>query len=59
MVGLDTMAHVIKTLQDNAVAETDPFYGSFATPPCWQKLMEMGNLGQKTKASSSRRSAAT
>jgi 3-hydroxyacyl-CoA dehydrogenase len=34
VVGLDTMAHVIKTLQDN-LAETDPFYASFATPKCW------------------------
>ena len=32
VVGLDTMAHVVKTLQDN-LAETDPFYASFATPP--------------------------
>ncbi len=29
VVGLDTMAHVIKTLQDNLSLETDPFYGSF------------------------------
>ncbi len=26
VVGLDTMAHVVKTLQDNLNAETDPFY---------------------------------
>ncbi len=50
VVGLDTMAHVIKTLQDNLSEQTDPFYGSFATPPVLAKLLEMGNLGQKSKA---------
>jgi len=49
VVGLDTMAHVIKTLQDNLNAETDPFYGSFGTPPVLAKLIELGNLGQKAK----------
>jgi 3-hydroxyacyl-CoA dehydrogenase len=50
VVGLDTMAHVIKTLQDNLNAETDPFYESFATPDVLKTLLEMGNLGQKSKA---------
>ena len=50
VVGLDTMAHVIKTLQDTLSLETDPFYASFATPAVLQTLLEMGNLGQKTKA---------
>ena len=50
VVGLDTMAHVIKTLQDNLSLETDPFYGNFATPPVLAQLMGMGNLGQKTGA---------
>ena len=50
VVGLDTMAHVIKTLQDNLSLATDPFYGSFGTPPVLAKLIELGNLGQKTKA---------
>lgn len=49
VVGLDTMAHVIKTLQDNLSAETDPFYGSFGTPHVLAKLIELGNLGQKAK----------
>jgi 3-hydroxyacyl-CoA dehydrogenase len=31
VVGLDTMAHVIKTLQDNL--GDDPFFASYATPP--------------------------
>ena len=50
VVGLDTMAHVIKTLQDNLSADTDPFYDSFATPPVLAKLLEMGHLGQKSGA---------
>ena len=50
VVGLDTMAHVIKTLQDNLSAETDPFYGSFATPEVLKALLDIGHLGQKTKA---------
>ena len=50
VVGLDTMAHVIKTLQDTLSIETDPFYESFATPEVLKTLLEMGNLGQKTKA---------
>ncbi len=50
VVGLDTMAHVIRTLQDNLDEKSDPFYGSFATPKVLAKLLELGNLGQKTKA---------
>ncbi|MFZ3128824.1 MAG: 3-hydroxyacyl-CoA dehydrogenase/enoyl-CoA hydratase family protein [Rhodoferax sp.] len=50
VVGLDTMSHVIKTLQDTLSLETDPFYASFATPAVLQTLLDMGNLGQKTKA---------
>ena len=50
VVGLDTMGHVIKTLQDTLSLETDPFYGSFATPQVLKTLLEAGNLGQKTKA---------
>jgi 3-hydroxyacyl-CoA dehydrogenase len=50
VVGLDTMAHVIKTLQDNLSPETDPFYASFGTPEVLKTLLELGNLGQKSKA---------
>ena len=50
VVGLDTMAHVIKTLQDTLSLESDPFYGSFATPEVLKTLLDKGNLGQKTKA---------
>jgi len=50
VVGLDTMAHVIKTLQDNLDEKSDPFYSSFGTPPVLKTLLEMGNLGQKAGA---------
>ena len=48
VVGLDTMAHVIRTLQDNLHA--DPFYPSYATPPVLKGLIEQGALGQKSGA---------
>ncbi|MDE2147193.1 MAG: 3-hydroxyacyl-CoA dehydrogenase/enoyl-CoA hydratase family protein [Burkholderiales bacterium] len=48
VVGLDTMAHVIKTLQDNL--QDDPFYASYATPPVLAALLAKGALGQKTGA---------
>lgn len=50
VVGLDTLAHVVKTLQDNLSEATDPFYPNFATPPVLAKLLELGHLGNKTKA---------
>ena len=50
VVGLDTMAHVIKTLQDTLSADTDPFYPSFGTPEVLKVLLEKKHLGQKTKA---------
>jgi 3-hydroxyacyl-CoA dehydrogenase len=48
VVGLDTMAHVIKTLQDNL--KDDPFYASYATPPVLDALIKAGALGQKSGA---------
>ncbi len=48
VVGLDTMAHVIKTLQDNL--KDDPFFASYATPAVVTKLIEQGALGQKSGA---------
>ena len=48
VVGLDTMAHVIRTLQDNLA--DDPFFPSYATPPVLAKLIEQGALGQKSGA---------
>ncbi len=48
VVGLDTMAHVIKTLQDNLA--DDPFFPIYATPPVLEGLIKAGALGQKTGA---------
>jgi 3-hydroxyacyl-CoA dehydrogenase len=48
VVGLDTMAHVIKTLQDNL--HDDPFYPSYATPKVLEGLLKAGALGQKSGA---------
>ena len=48
VVGIDTMAHVMKTMQDNLQA--DPFYASYATPAAVQTLISAGALGQKAKA---------
>ena len=52
VVGLDTMAHVIKTLQDNLGPDkaNDPFYASYAMPPVIEGLIKAGALGQKTGA---------
>lgn len=50
VVGLDTLAHVIHTLQSTLSLESDPFYASFATPAVLQTLLQQGHLGQKTKA---------
>lgn len=48
VVGLDTMSHVIKTLQDNL--KDDPFFPSYATPAPLAALIAKGALGQKTGA---------
>jgi 3-hydroxyacyl-CoA dehydrogenase len=52
VVGLDTLAHVVKTLQDTLGPDRadDPFYASFATPPALARLIERGALGQKAGA---------
>ncbi|MGH6612170.1 MAG: 3-hydroxyacyl-CoA dehydrogenase/enoyl-CoA hydratase family protein [Burkholderiaceae bacterium] len=50
VVGLDTMAHVIKTMQDTLPASIDPFAEHFATPPALRALVDKGALGQKTGA---------
>jgi len=48
VVGLDTMAHVIRTM-DEALPD-DPWHGYYQ-PPAWLKaLIDKGALGQKTKA---------
>lgn len=48
VVGLDTLAHVIKTMQDTLQA--DPFYPNFATPQVLAGLIDKGALGQKSGA---------
>jgi 3-hydroxyacyl-CoA dehydrogenase len=48
VVGLDTMGHVIKTMQDNL--KDDPFFSVYKTPDVLAKLIEKGALGQKTGA---------
>ncbi|MDR5741872.1 3-hydroxyacyl-CoA dehydrogenase/enoyl-CoA hydratase family protein [Caballeronia sp. LZ029] len=48
VVGLDTMAHVIKTMQDNL--PDDPFFSVYKTPPVLDALVKNGALGQKTGA---------
>jgi 3-hydroxyacyl-CoA dehydrogenase len=48
VVGLDTMGHVIKTMQDNLA--DDPFFSVYKTPAVLSKLIEAGALGQKTGA---------
>ena len=48
VVGLDTMAHVIKTLQDN-LRPTDPFYASYATPAVLAKLIDAGRAGPEDR----------
>ncbi len=50
VVGLDTMAHVIKTMQDTLPASIDPFAAHFATPAVLKSLVEKGALGQKAGA---------
>jgi len=50
VVGLDTMAHVIRTMQDTLPASVDPFAAHFATPPVLKTLVEKGALGQKSGA---------
>ena len=52
VVGLDTMAHVIRTLQDNLGdgKNADPFAALYATPPVLARLLEAKNLGQKSGA---------
>jgi 3-hydroxyacyl-CoA dehydrogenase len=48
VVGLDTMAHVIKTMADTLA--DDPWHEFFKAPEWLQGLIEQGALGQKTGA---------
>jgi 3-hydroxyacyl-CoA dehydrogenase len=48
VVGLDTMAHVIKTMHDTL--PDDPWHPFFSAPPVLAGLIAQGALGQKTRA---------
>jgi 3-hydroxyacyl-CoA dehydrogenase len=48
VVGLDTMGHVIRTMQDKL--PDDPFHAVYATPKALSQLIEAGSLGQKSGA---------
>ena len=48
VVGLDTMGHVIKTMQDNL--PNDPFAAVYKTPEVLSRLIGAGALGQKAGA---------
>jgi 3-hydroxyacyl-CoA dehydrogenase len=48
IVGLDTMGHVIKTMQDTLAG--DPFFEVYKTPEVLTKLVQAGALGQKSGA---------
>ena len=48
VVGLDTMAHVIKTMADTL--PDDPWHRYFKSPAWLSALVEKGALGQKTRA---------
>jgi 3-hydroxyacyl-CoA dehydrogenase len=48
VVGLDTMAHVVKTMADTL--PNDPWHGFYKAPAWLSALIAKGALGQKTKA---------
>ncbi|MDZ5458777.1 3-hydroxyacyl-CoA dehydrogenase/enoyl-CoA hydratase family protein [Azohydromonas lata] len=48
VVGLDTLAHVVRTMQEQL--PNDPFNPHFATPPVLAGLIAQGALGQKAGA---------
>lgn len=48
VVALDTIAHVIRTMQDNL--SDDPFFPVYQTPAVLETLIAEGRLGQKSGA---------
>ena len=48
VVGLDTLAHTFKTMDDNL--PNDPWHKYYAVPAFLKALIDKGALGQKTKA---------
>ncbi|MGH8802155.1 MAG: 3-hydroxyacyl-CoA dehydrogenase/enoyl-CoA hydratase family protein, partial [Casimicrobiaceae bacterium] len=55
VVGLDTLAHVVRTMQD--ALPDDPWHALYALPPVLSGLIAKGSLGQKTKAGYYRKQA--
>ena len=49
VVGLDTMAHVVRTMDTTLTAESDPWHAHFGQPHWLSDLIAKGVLGQKTK----------
>jgi len=47
VVGLDTLAHVVRTMQETLA--DDPWHGYFGVPPWLEALIHKGALGQKTR----------
>lgn len=50
VVGLDTMAHVVRTMDTTLTPDTDPWHAYFGQPQWLSDLIAKGILGQKTKA---------
>lgn len=50
VVGLDTMAHVVRTMETTLTPESDPWHAHFGQPQWLSDLIAKGVLGQKTKA---------
>ncbi len=50
VVGLDTMVHVVRTMQQALPAARDPFASIYAVPAVVQALVDKGALGQKAGA---------
>ena len=48
VVGLDTLGHVIGTMQQHL--PDDPFHALYRTPPVLERLINEGHLGQKSGA---------
>jgi 3-hydroxyacyl-CoA dehydrogenase len=48
VVGLDTLAHVVKTMQETL--PEDPWHELFRSPPWLTRLIEAGALGAKTRS---------
>ncbi len=48
VVGLDTFAHVVRTMREGL--PKDPWHGLYAAPPWLEKLIAAGALGAKSKS---------